>query len=366
MANQQTTQANGNNVNPAVNGEALKNVEADEQRNVQPKDPKGSDERFLERVSHPILVDSITRAGSSFKTAINLEVAVSLIVYARFKGNNLKAKKEIYSVYKDAGYDCEVGGNGRDYKTVNRRAGYIEKFFENVMDTNDIEEVIGDARDAEAVQQLVNHLTTEYNFRSMNDVLHAAGVEPPSEVWANEKKKAKTSANTAAVGNTSTKAGGAKGDALPQGTSGEGGVDAATGQPLTKEGEIDKRTKPADNSDTAEGVKTRMENNPNPLDKLSDKIQEVNPEAADEGDKGVAAAVQAQGEERANRRATDNSDKWIRVQHDGIIMVIPVDVKADDLHELGTMLIRAAAKMDAGGGIESVRQSFPQKEEAAH
>ena len=129
-------------------------------------------------VQHDVLVNSIRVSTAGFRAAINLEIAVACAVFIDQGDTGTQAKKELYSVYADAGYDCKVGGEGRDYKTVNRRIGFAAQFFDSLEDN--LESVTGAARDEAAIQALVSHFAGKYNFRSMSDVQEAAGVVPVS------------------------------------------------------------------------------------------------------------------------------------------------------------------------------------------
>lgn len=310
-----TTANQSNNVSAATNGAALKNIDkvADEAAKVTagvPTEPP----KIAPRVAHSLLVSSIVAAGGQFKAAINLEVAVCLTVYAQFRGVNLAAKKELYSVYKEAGYDCEVGGSGKDYKTVNRRIGYAGQFYASLPE-GAVEGFMGDeTRDAAALQSIVNHLTVQHNFRSMNDVLTAAGVTPPSR---QRSQRAATAPAPAA-----------------------GPAPSPSPTPAPEPVRIT-----ATDQKTIDAAKKRYEKGDAPterqlvtLTKYGINLEATKPDAAD---KGVSAAMD---EAARNRRETD-SDKFVRLPFEGATLILPVDMKPEMLGELGIKLMQVSHQM---------------------
>lgn len=158
-----------------ANGESLKTLQQ-EPKNVSDKPQPNDVALHVPFVEHDVLVNSIRVSTAGFKAAINLEIAVACAVFIDQDGTGTQAKKELYSIYADAGYDCKVGGEGKDYKTVSRRIGYAAQFFDSLKDG--LRTVVGAARDEAAIQALVNHVATKYNFRSMSDVQEASGVVP--------------------------------------------------------------------------------------------------------------------------------------------------------------------------------------------
>lgn len=130
-------------------------------------------------ISHEVLVNSIKSANAGFKAAVSLEIAVVCAVFIDVGDTGTNAKKELYSIYKDAGYDCEVGGKGADYKTVNRRINYATKFFES-LPKDELKTVMGASRDDMAINTLMVHISGKYGLKSMSDVIAASGATPPS------------------------------------------------------------------------------------------------------------------------------------------------------------------------------------------
>lgn len=276
----------------------------------------------MPHVQHSVLVSNLKAVNAGFKAAINLEIAIACAVFAEAGATDTKAKKELYSVYKDAGFDCEVGGEGKDYKTVNRRIGYAAQFFDS-LEKDAIKTVMGEARDDAAIQTLTAHLSTKYNFRYISDVLEAAGVTPPS------RQPRTTGGNDNTGGGTQ---GGSAGPA-PQG----GGTANEQGQSVFR----------TSATATPTGVPTA-------------------------GDQGVMAAMGEATQQREAaqqpapaRREFDDASKWVRHSFEGATLFVPVDMKTECLHELGIKLVQAAAHM-RGAKIDVATLNAEFKEAVAH
>lgn len=351
MATTQTNAQSNAVANGVQNGHALANIE-------QASKP------IAPRVSHVTLVSSIIAAAASFRSAINTEVAVCLSVFAQAKGTGTAAKKELYSIYKEAGYDCEVGGTGKDYKTVNRRMNYASKFFESLKE-GDVEEMMGDEnREQLALQSIVNHLTQKFNFRSMNDVLAAAGVETPT---AAKKRTRKPEPSVADMKK------GAEPPIVP--------VTLPEGLPKTVVATYEATKKRVEGGDApterqasilakhkiAVPIKT-----PAPATDAGGLIARGNA-IIKEGDKagpnhedmGVMGEMQAAGQARAaaqmNRRESDNSDKWTRVTFKGITLIVPNDVQPGELSDFAIALMKVTntmkgAKLDGAALVAAFQE----------
>lgn len=262
-------------------------------------------------VAHEALVRNIKGADASFKAAINLEIAVACAVFIDFGGTDLSAKKELMAVYADAGYDCKVGGEGKDYKTVSRRMGYAVQFY-NSLEKDALKNVMGEARDDAAIQTLVAHIAGKYNFRSMNDVLLASGVTPPSR------------APRTPGGDNGQQGGGSGGNANEQ-----------AGQSV---------------------FKTSATTNPT-------GVPQGQPS---EGDKGVLAAMeQAAGQREQGRREQDDPSKWVKVMYEGATIVLPADMKTECLFQMGMKLVQAANEMHGATTIVAAALNEQFKELAA-
>lgn len=248
------------------------------------------------RVSHTLLVQAIKGVTNGFKAAICSELAVCIAVFHASESTSKDAKKELYSVFKDAGFDCEVGGGGKDYKTVNRRIGYAADFY-NSLEKEPLTILLGEFKDEQAMKVLEGWLLTKYNFRSMSDVIEASGKTPPSRQPRN------------------TGDGGSGGTQQPQGGAQEG----------------QQGTQVFGSTGAANPVTAPPQGGAQP----------------DAGDKGVMAAMQQASEQREGqqRRESDDTSRYVRHTYEGATIIVPVDYKVACLHELGVKLIQAAAHM---------------------
>ena len=320
-----TANQNRSSTTANINSGALKNIDklATEAAQVTANAPK-EPAKVQPRVSHSLLVSSIVQASGTFKSAINLEVAVCVAVFAEFHGVNLAAKKELLSVYREAGYKCEVGGIGSDYKTVSRRMGYAAEFF-NSLDEGTVESWMGDeARDGAALQSVVNHLTVEHNFRSMSDVLLAAGKTPPVQKPRKEVESR------------------AKAEAVPEPkkitASDQKVIDAATAR------------KGKGNVPTALQEVT--------LKKHGIKLEDRKPT---EEDIGVMNEMSAVSKDRKN---IDDRNS-INISFDGATLCLPISMAPSALADLGIKLMTAANQM-RGGKIDAKTLAEAFVETTAH
>lgn len=259
------------------------------------------------RISHSVLVSSIVKASINRKAAITLEVAVVLSVFAAEKSSSKQAKKELYAVYKEAGYDCNVGGDGHDYKTINRRISYIADFFDSLK-VEELNAIMGDTKGEEALTMLVNWLSNKYIFRSMNDVLLAAGKTPPSQTRTEAAKGSGTEGDDKGQGgNQQPPQGG-------QGPSGGGAAGEGQGQSV---------------------FQTSAAANPT-------GVPQSGPS---EADKGVMAAMQQAGAERKQEQTVNDDGKFMKFSFEGATLLIPADYKVECLTELSLKLQLAAHHM---------------------
>lgn len=265
------------------------------------------------RIGHAVLVSNIVKAGMDRKSAITLEVAVVLAVFCANGSSSKSAKKELYTIYKEAGYDCTVGGDGKDYNTVNRRINYVTKFFDSLK-VEELNAIMGETKGEEALKMVCNWLSSKYIFRSMNDVLVAAGAPVPPQTH----KPKGAEGGTDQGGN----AGGNQGGGNQQPPSG-GGAAEGQGQSVFQ------------TSATATPTGT-----PQPS----------------EADKGVMAAMQQAGAQR-EQAAQDNS---LRFTFEGATLLVPKDYKVECLHDLGMKLLNAAMHMKGADrvNVEALNAEF--------
>lgn len=314
---QNQTNGNGNNMN-------LAQAEADAAKvtaNV-PTAPAA----LQPRVAHTILVSSIMQAAGSFKAAIDLEVAVCLTVFAQYRNSSLPAKKELYAVYREAGYKCEVGGEGEDYKTVNRRVNYAASFFDSLPEGT-VDTIMGEeTRDAAALMNVVSHLASKYSFRSMNDVLTAAGIVPPSRQVAAKKALERDQEEGKEPGGGTPTPAPRPGPSQP---------------PSPPEPHEDTREPTATDAKVIEAAKKRFEKGEGPTERQAAVLAKYNLSVeADSDDKAVVKALEQAGASREADQAN-----WHKLMYEGATLWLPVNMKPDVLGEMAIKLMTASHQM---------------------
>lgn len=179
-----STQSKSNKTNPA----AIEAVLKKEQTNDKEKGKEGSkpapapatakaekkhDERFLS-ISMQTYVNAITAATGFKKQSLNLELAVCLSVYAQYGKADLQAKKDLYQIYSEAGYKT-ADPEGDDYKTVNRRINAAAALFDHIGGKATVDDWTVATHEMQTIQAIINRLTTEYDFKSINGVMAMVG-----------------------------------------------------------------------------------------------------------------------------------------------------------------------------------------------
>jgi hypothetical protein len=294
-----------------ANTEVLKdNAPVEQPRTEQTQDV----ELRMPHVQHAALVSSLKASMSSFKAAVNLEIAVCCAAFIEHGGTNLTAKKTLVAVYGECGYSAKVGGKGKDYKTVNRRINTAAAFFDK-QPKDALKAAMGEARDEAAIQSLLVHVAGKFDFRTMQDVNDAAGIARP--VKKADKGTGGTGGNNGGdnqSGNGGGNAGG--GNQPPQGGAG--------GEP---QGQV-----VFGSTGAANPVMTAGQPQPGP----------------DAGEQGVLNAMKEAGEQRGqdqqSRRDMD-SDRYTRFTFEGATVLIPKDMTTACLGQLGLKLAAAAHHM---------------------
>lgn len=138
-----------------------------------PNNEKKHDERFI-GISTATLVTAIENAAGFSKSALHLELAVGLLLFANHGKADLAAKKDLAIVYQQAGYKCATP-NDEDYKTVNRRINVAAEFFNWLDGAPTVKEWIMATTEMQSIQAIVRHLEDEFNFKGMNSVMAHIG-----------------------------------------------------------------------------------------------------------------------------------------------------------------------------------------------
>lgn len=288
------------------------------------------DNRFTQ-ISMPVYVKALTDALMNRKAAIRLEMAVGLSVFIRYGSVDNVSKIQLQRVYQEAGYQTATSKDA-DYKTVRRRIDAAAGLFDFIGPDEIAEVTANNDEDAE-IRALVRYLEDNYDFYTINGVLEKIG-KPVAQTNTPERR--------------STRAGGAQGDALPQGTAGEGGVNEQ-GQVLTKDGTVDKRVKTEDDTSIAT-KQARGEMSKEEGDAAAGKQPEGQQQPTAE-DKGVMARVSEflnKGEQPAKqqRRATD-SPHVVLLTTENMMLAIPHGTKLAEIKEMMFKLMQVANELQS-------------------
>lgn len=151
----------------AING--IQNGQAKEEQKAEKK----ADEKFL-GMSTATYVTAIENAAGFAKSALHLELAVGLSMFAQHGNTSLEAKRDLATVYAQAGYKCATPQD-EDYKTVNRRINVAAEFFNWLGGKDQVTEWTVATSEMQSIQAIVRHLEDEFNFKGMNSVMAHIG-----------------------------------------------------------------------------------------------------------------------------------------------------------------------------------------------
>jgi hypothetical protein len=136
------------------------------------KEPSDQTLKKALSISLQTYISAITSAAMSSKYALNLELSVGLAVFSESGATNLRTKRILSDIYKDAGYKCE-NATDPDYKTVQRRINVAADLF-NFLGADTIESWIGNNAEMAIINSIVEGLK-QYDLKSINGVLALVG-----------------------------------------------------------------------------------------------------------------------------------------------------------------------------------------------
>jgi hypothetical protein len=118
-------------------------------------------------------VDAMRGALLLSRQALQVELAVGIVVYNAYGSVSLAAKKELRAIYAAAGQaDC-LTPDSRSYQTVNRRMDRCGKLFDHI-GPNKISKVLSKLDDGAIIDTLVAFLA-KFGIDSMDNVLDIIG-----------------------------------------------------------------------------------------------------------------------------------------------------------------------------------------------
>jgi hypothetical protein len=320
----------------------------------RPRSERKEDKRFL-TLSLQTYVDALEKSTGFSRASVNLEMAVCLSVYAAYGEASLMAKHEVRIIYQSAGYACATHSDA-DYKTVVRRYGAAAALFEAMGGKAALDEITGSTTEAEHIQAIVNHLSTNFQLNSLNAVWAAAG-RPILNTRDSNYSEGEEGADTDGTQRRQRQPAG-------QGIPGAGGTNEQ-GLPLTASGDVDKRVAPEGGKSQAT-LESKGEVPAQPL-------KEEEPTPADKalmarvGDKINVQTNEPQGKV-FGRRQSDSPDCTV-LEVGALHLAIPHDCPYDDIVGMITELMVVASSMEQAGltpAKSAAKTTTPKKEVATH
>lgn len=134
----------------------------------------------MDTISH--CIEALSGAMMLTAQAIQVEIAVSFVIFHEHGGTDIQAKKVLRQVYASAGrVDCLTSGTG-SYKTVTRRMGRCAAFYDSLGKKG---APINGRRGKAAIDAVIAFLQP-YAIETMDDLAARAGTTrapktPPTE-----------------------------------------------------------------------------------------------------------------------------------------------------------------------------------------
>lgn len=127
----------------------------------------------MDTITH--CIEALNVAMQQSAQAIQVEIAVSILVFYEHGGVSIESKRVLRQVYASAGrLDCMTVGTG-SYKTVSRRMGRSGDFYDTV-DPKALKRMLKDKTGREAIE-VIKQFIAVYEIENMDD-LAAHGARP--------------------------------------------------------------------------------------------------------------------------------------------------------------------------------------------
>lgn len=133
-------------------------------------------------------IEALNGAMQLSAKAIQVEIAVSILVFHEQGGANIDSKKVLRQVYASAGrLDCLTVGTG-SYKTVSRRMGRCGDFYDT-LDQKALKRMLKDKQGREAIE-VIKQFIAVYEIDNMDDLAaHAARPRTPRPAPIENRRK---------------------------------------------------------------------------------------------------------------------------------------------------------------------------------
>lgn len=133
-------------------------------------------------------IEALNGAMLQSARAIQIEIAVSILVFHEQGGVSIDSKKVLRQVYASAGrLDCLTVGTG-SYKTVSRRMGRCGDFY-NVIDPKALRRMLKDKDGREAIE-VIKQFIAPYEIDNMDDLAaHSARPRTPRQAPIENRRK---------------------------------------------------------------------------------------------------------------------------------------------------------------------------------
>lgn len=132
------------------------------------KEEAKHDNRFLS-ISTATYVEAIKSSIGFSRSALQLELAVNLSVFANMGNSGLKGRAEAMKIYEAAGFSVDPK-KGTDYKSVRRHIQVAAELFDKVGGKKVVDGWTVATNEMQSIQAIAQHLE-EYSFKSFNSVL---------------------------------------------------------------------------------------------------------------------------------------------------------------------------------------------------
>ena len=141
----------------------------------------------MDTITH--CIEALNGAMQLSAQAIQVEIAVSILVFYESGGVSKESKRVLRQVYAGAGrLDCLTVGTG-SYKTVSRRMGRSGDFYDT-LDPKMLKRMLKDKQGAEAIE-VIKQFIAVYQIENMDD-LAAHGTRPRTPRPAPVENRRKT------------------------------------------------------------------------------------------------------------------------------------------------------------------------------